>query len=159
MSTGIPDFLILVLGRGRRRWSFVKVMMSTLVSREQSRWWCFDAVEQIYKVFSNKAECYKCSQIPHHCCINGKMGRSLEQNPMLFWKKNIKKKIELQFVFKACHYWSHLQRVSFVVALSKDKRAKTTTHNSWLKQAHSHLSSGNETNLPFYKRPRRCDAK
>ena len=131
MSTGISDFLILVLGRGRRRWSFVKVMMSTLVSREQSRWWCFDAVEQIYKVFSNKAECYKCSQIPHHCCINGKMGCSLEQNPMLFWKKNIKKKIELQFVFKACHYWSHLQcaRRRF----SKDKRTKTTD-NSSLKQ-------------------------
>ena len=30
-------FLIQVLGR-RRRWRFVKVMMSTLVSQEQSRW-------------------------------------------------------------------------------------------------------------------------
>lgn len=37
-------FLIQVLGR-RRRWSFVKVMMSTLVSQEQSRWQCFSAIE------------------------------------------------------------------------------------------------------------------
>ena len=84
-----------------RRWSFVaKVMMSTLVmSRTKPQKRCFDAsqsVEQIYKVFSNKVQSYKCSQNPL-LCINGKIwcDEDLEQIPMLmlFWKKILKRKL------------------------------------------------------------------
>ena len=155
MSTGISDFLILVLGRGRRRWSFVKVMMSTLVSREQSRWWCFDAVEQIYKVFSNKAECYKCSQIPHHCCINGKMGCSLEQNPMLFWKKILKRKLSCNSSSK--HVIFNVSRLSLVFLRTSIQQLQ---HNSSLKQR-SRARCWGLKRIYLSKRPkgpRRCNA-
>ena len=120
-----------------RRWSFVaKVMMSTLVmSRTKPQKRCFDAsqsVEQIYKVFSNKVQSYKCSQNPL-LCINGKIwcDEDLEQIPMLmlFWKKNIKKKIELLHSSKPCHYCSSCR---FVVAQSKDKQTKKTVKSSYL---------------------------
>ena len=119
-----------------RRWSFVaKVMMSTLVmSRTKPQKRCFDAsqsVEQIYKVFSNKVQSYKCSQNPL-LCINGKIwwrGPWTNPNADAFLEKNIKKKIELLHSSKPCHYCSSCR---FVVSQSKDKQTKKTVKSSYL---------------------------
>ena len=48
---------------------------------------------------------------------------------MLFWKKNIKKKIELLHSSKPCHYCSSCR---FVVSQSKDKQTKKTVKSSYL---------------------------